>query len=228
VARANQDSGVARYLRDIDKVPLLSSDEEQKLARRWRDRADPVAADRLVTSHLRLVAKIAADFAGYDLPFSQLISEGNIGMMRAMKRFDPDRGFRLATYAIWWIRASIQEYVMRSRSLVRIGTTSAQRRLFFNLRFRNVHEFSKRLNRSASCWCWAHMACWAPASPTRRSPIRAGALSPPAAGHRSVAALLRLGCRRRAQDFQRGEPVHLGLRWNKRYPFSAPSAGAVE
>ena len=113
---------------------MLDADEEYMLAKRWREHDDPEAAHRLVTSHLRLVAKIAMGYRGYGLPLSELISEGNVGMMQAVKRFDPDRGFRLATYAMWWIRASIQEYILHSWSLVKIGTTAAQKKLFFNLR----------------------------------------------------------------------------------------------
>jgi RNA polymerase sigma-32 factor len=126
--------GVSRYLREIQKFPMLSSEEELELARRWHNDADMEAAHKLVTSHLRLVAKIAMGYRGYGLPIGELISEGNIGMMQAVKRFDPDRGFRLATYAIWWIRAAIQEYVLHSWSLVKTGTTAAQKKLFFNLR----------------------------------------------------------------------------------------------
>ena len=113
---------------------MLSVEEEQNLAYRWRDREEKAAADKLVTSHLRLVAKIAMGYRGYGLPLSELISEGNVGMMQAVKRFDPNRGFRLATYAMWWIRASIQEYILHSWSLVKMGTTAAQKKLFFNLR----------------------------------------------------------------------------------------------
>jgi RNA polymerase sigma-32 factor len=113
---------------------MLAPEEEYMLAKRWREHADPEAAHRLVTSHLRLVAKIAMGYRGYGLPVSELISEGNVGMMQAVKRFDPDRGFRLATYAMWWIRASIQEYILHSWSLVKMGTTAAQKKLFFNLR----------------------------------------------------------------------------------------------
>ncbi len=128
------EAGLSRYLREIRKFPLLEDDEEYMLARRWREHGDSDAAHALVTSHLRLVAKIAMGQRGYGLPVGELISEGNVGMMQAVKRFEPDRGFRLATYAMWWIRASIQEYVLRSWSLVKIGTTSAQKKLFFNLR----------------------------------------------------------------------------------------------
>ena len=128
------ERGVSRYLQEIRKFPLLAADEEFMLAKRWREHADADAAHRLVTSHLRLVAKIAMGYRGYGLPVSELISEGNVGMMQAVKRFDPDKGFRLATYAMWWIRASIQEYILHSWSLVKLGTTAAQKKLFFNLR----------------------------------------------------------------------------------------------
>jgi RNA polymerase sigma-32 factor len=124
----------AHYLNEIRKFPMLSFEEEQALAYRWRDEQDVEAAHKLVTSHLRLVAKIAMGYRGYGLPVAEMIAEGNIGMMQAVKRFDPDRGFRLATYAIWWIRAAIQEYILRSWSLVKMGTTAAQKKLFFNLR----------------------------------------------------------------------------------------------
>ena len=129
-----ESQGLSRYLREIRKYPLLSPEEERELTGRWRDQRDTGAAHKLVTSHLRLVAKIAVGYRGYGLPMGELIGEGNIGMMQAVKRFDPDRGFRLAPYAIWWIRATIQEYILRSWSLVKLGTTTAQRRLFFNLR----------------------------------------------------------------------------------------------
>ena len=128
------DSNLARYLAEIRKFPMLEVSEEFMLAKRWREHEDPEAAHRLVTSHLRLVAKIAMGYRGYGLPLSELISEGNVGMMQAVKRFDPDKGFRLATYAMWWIRAAIQEYILHSWSLVKIGTTAAQKKLFFNLR----------------------------------------------------------------------------------------------
>jgi RNA polymerase sigma-32 factor len=128
------EGALARYLQEIRRFPMLDADEEYMLAKRWREHDDPEAAHRLVTSHLRLVAKIAMGYRGYGLPLSELISEGNVGMMQAVKRFDPDRGFRLATYAMWWIRASIQEYILHSWSLVKIGTTAAQKKLFFNLR----------------------------------------------------------------------------------------------
>jgi RNA polymerase sigma-32 factor len=128
------ERNVARYLQEIRKFPLLAADEEFMLAKRWREHGDSEAAHRLVTSHLRLVAKIAMGYRGYGLPISELISEGNVGMMQAVKRFEPDKGFRLATYAMWWIRASIQEYILHSWSLVKMGTTAAQKKLFFNLR----------------------------------------------------------------------------------------------
>ncbi len=128
------EGGLARYLQQIRKFPMLRADEEYMLAKRWREHDDTEAAHRLVTSHLRLVAKIAMGFRGYGLPLGELISEGNVGMMQAVKRFEPDRGFRLATYAMWWIRASIQEYILHSWSLVKMGTTAAQKKLFFNLR----------------------------------------------------------------------------------------------
>jgi RNA polymerase sigma-32 factor len=128
------EGNLSRYLQDIRKFPMLRPEEELELARRWRDTEDEQAAHRLVTSHLRLVAKIAMGYRGYGLPVGELISEGNVGMMQAVKRFDPDRGFRLATYAMWWIRAAIQEYILHSWSLVKMGTTAAQKKLFFNLR----------------------------------------------------------------------------------------------
>jgi RNA polymerase sigma-32 factor len=130
----DSDSGLTRYLREIRRIPLLEPEEEQDLAKLWRDEQDLNAAHRLVTSHLRLVAKIAMGFRGYGLPVNELISEGNIGLMQAVKKFDPERGFRLATYAMWWIRASIQEYILRSWSLVKMGTTAGQKKLFFNLK----------------------------------------------------------------------------------------------
>ena len=128
------DGGLSRYLTEIRKFPMLGKDEEFMLAKRWREHEDPAAAHRLVTSHLRLVAKIAMGYRGYGLPIGEVISEGNVGLMQAVKKFDPDKGFRLATYAMWWIRASIQEYILRSWSLVKMGTTAAQKKLFFNLR----------------------------------------------------------------------------------------------
>ena len=128
------ENNLSKYLRDIRKFPMLSPEEELRLSHRWKDKGDTEAAHKLVTSHLRLVAKIAMGYRGYGLPVGELISEGNIGMMQAVRRFDPDRGFRLATYAMWWIRAAIQEYILHSWSLVKIGTTAAQKKLFFNLR----------------------------------------------------------------------------------------------
>lgn len=128
------EGNLTRYLQEIRKFPMLTPEEELALSHRWRDHEDIDAAHRLVTSHLRLVAKIAMGYRGYGLPVGELISEGNVGMMQAVKRFDPDRGFRLATYAMWWIRAAIQEYILHSWSLVKMGTTAAQKKLFFNLR----------------------------------------------------------------------------------------------
>src|SRR5215467_10069532 len=134
LAVMSPDGGLSRYLSEIRKFPMLAKDEEFMLAKRWQEHQDPDAAHRLITSHLRLVAKIAMGYRGYGLPINELIAEGNVGMMQAVKRFDPDRGFRLATYAMWWIRAAIQEYILHSWSLVKIGTTAAQKKLFFNLR----------------------------------------------------------------------------------------------
>ena len=128
------EGGLARYLQEIRRFPMLTQKEEFTLAKQWTEQGDVEAAHKLVTSHLRLVAKIAMGYRGYGLPVGELISEDNIGMMQAVKRFDPDRGFRLATYAMWWIRAAIQEYILHSWSLVKIGTTAAQKKLFFNLR----------------------------------------------------------------------------------------------
>jgi RNA polymerase sigma-32 factor len=128
------ESNLSRYLQEIRKFPMLEPEQEYMLAKRWREHGDADAAHQLVTSHLRLVAKIAMGYRGYGLPVSELISEGNVGMMQAVKRFEPDRGFRLATYAMWWIRAAIQEYILHSWSLVKMGTTAAQKKLFFNLR----------------------------------------------------------------------------------------------
>jgi RNA polymerase sigma-32 factor len=128
------EGNLSRYLQEIRKFPMLTPEEELDLSRRWRDNEDLEAAHKLVTSHLRLVAKIAMGYRGYGLPVGELISEGNVGMMQAVKRFDPERGFRLATYAMWWIRAAIQEYILHSWSLVKMGTTAAQKKLFFNLR----------------------------------------------------------------------------------------------
>jgi RNA polymerase sigma-32 factor len=134
VVSLSPDGNLTRYLQEIRKFPMLAADEEYILAKRWREHDDTEAAHKLVTSHLRLVAKIAMGYRGYGLPIGELISEGNVGMMQAVKRFDPERGFRLATYAMWWIRASIQEYILHSWSLVKMGTTAAQKKLFFNLR----------------------------------------------------------------------------------------------
>lgn len=131
---APTEGNLSRYLQEIRKYPMLSPEEEDRLARAWRDKEDHTAAHKLVTSHLRLVAKIAMGYRGYGLPLGELISEGNVGMMQAVKRFDPERGFRLATYAMWWIRAAIQEYILHSWSLVKMGTTASQKKLFFNLR----------------------------------------------------------------------------------------------
>jgi RNA polymerase sigma-32 factor len=157
-------AGLSIYLAQIKKFPMLDSEEEYMLAKNWRERGNLKAAHKLVTSHLRLVAKIAMGYRGYGLPVSELISEGNIGLMKAVKKFDPEKGFRLATYAMWWIKASIQEYVLRSWSLVKMGTTTAQKKLFFNLKklknqiapnqegdLRNEHveEISKRLDVSS-------------------------------------------------------------------------------
>jgi RNA polymerase sigma-32 factor len=134
LAVMSPDGGLSRYLSEIRKFPMLAKDEEFMLAKAWQQHQDPAAAHRLVTSHLRLVAKIAMGYRGYGLPIGEVISEGNVGLMQAVKKFDPDKGFRLATYAMWWIRASIQEYILRSWSLVKMGTTAAQKKLFFNLR----------------------------------------------------------------------------------------------
>jgi RNA polymerase sigma-32 factor len=136
------DQGLRAYLQEIQKFPMLSADEEYMLAKRWTEYADYDAAQKLVTSHLRLVAKIASGYRGYGLPMAELIAEGNIGLMQAVKKFEPDRGFRLSTYAMWWIRASMQEFVLRSWSLVKMGTSAAQKRLFFNLK-----KMKKRLKR---------------------------------------------------------------------------------
>jgi RNA polymerase sigma-32 factor len=128
------ESGLARYLAEIKRFPMLEPQEEYMLAKRWREHDDRQAAHKLVTSHLRLVAKIAMGYRGYGLPIGEVISEGNVGLMQAVRRFEPDKGFKLATYAMWWIRASIQEYILRSWSLVKMGTTANQKKLFFNLR----------------------------------------------------------------------------------------------
>src|SRR4030088_2807322 len=128
------ESGLTRYLEEIRRFPMLKPKEEYRLAKSWREHGDRDAAHRLVTSHLRLVAKIAMGYRGYGLPISEVISEGNVGLMQAVKRFEPEKGFRFATYAMWWIKAPIQEYILRSWSLVKLGTTANQKKLFFNLR----------------------------------------------------------------------------------------------
>ena len=155
------EGSLSSYLTQIKKFPMLSAEEEYMLAKSWRDRGDLKSAQKLITSHLRLVAKIAMGYRGYGLPVSEIVSEGNIGLMQAVKKFEPEKGFRLATYAIWWIKASIQEYILRSWSLVKMGTTAAQKKLFFNLKKvknqisannmgdlkpEHVDEISKRLN----------------------------------------------------------------------------------
>src|SRR5712671_425699 len=134
VATVRLEFGLMPFLRDIKRYPILKPEEEYTLAKRWRGHGDREAADKLITSHLRLVAKIAMGYRGYGLPVSDLISEGSVGLMQAVKRFEPERGVRLVTYAIWWIKASIQEYILRSWSLVKMGTTASQKKLFFNLR----------------------------------------------------------------------------------------------
>jgi RNA polymerase sigma-32 factor len=134
LAVMSPEGGLSRYLTEISKFPMLRKDEEFMLAKRWKEHGDPEAAHKMVTSHLRLVAKIAMGYRGYGLPIGEVISEGNVGLMQAVKKFEPDKGFRLATYAMWWIRASIQEYILRTWSLVKIGTTANQKKLFFNLR----------------------------------------------------------------------------------------------
>jgi len=134
VPALGRDQGLSAYLAEVRKYPLLEPEEEYMLAQRWRKHEDTEAARQLITSHLRLVAKIAMGYRGYGLPIDDVISEGNVGLMKAVKRFEPERGFRLSTYAMWWIRASIQEYILRSWSLVKLGTTAAQKKLFFNLR----------------------------------------------------------------------------------------------
>ena len=155
------EGSLSNYLTQIKKFPILSAEEEYMLAKSWRDRGDLKSAQKLITSHLRLVAKIAMGYRGYGLPVSEMVSEGNIGLMQAVKKFEPEKGFRLATYAMWWIKASIQEYILRSWSLVKMGTTAAQKKLFFNLKKvknqisannmgdlkpEHVNEISKRLN----------------------------------------------------------------------------------
>jgi RNA polymerase sigma-32 factor len=161
LAGLDPSTNLSRYLSQIRKFPILEAEEEFILAKNWAEREDTDAAHKLVTSHLRLVAKIAMGYRGYGLPLGDLISEGNVGLMQAVKRFDPDKGFRLSTYAMWWIKASIQEYILRTWSLVKIGTTAAQKKLFFNLRKikgqlqaidegdlspENVQKISERLN----------------------------------------------------------------------------------
>ena len=143
------EGGLSRYLSEIRKFPMLAKDEEFMLAKRWKEHEDPEAAHRMVTSHLRLVAKIAMGYRGYGLPIGEVISEGNVGLMQAVKKFEPDKGFRLATYAMWWIRASIQEYILRSWSLVKMGTTAAQKKLFFNLRKAKSRDQRARRGRPA-------------------------------------------------------------------------------
>ena len=158
---AQLEGGLSNYLAQIKKFPMLSAEEEYMLAKSWQNRGDLKSAQKLVTSHLRLVAKMAMGYRGYGLPVSELVSEGNIGLMKAVKKFDPEKGFRLATYAMWWIKASMQEYILRSWSLVKIGTTTAQKKLFFNLKKlknqlstsissdlkpEHVDEISKKLN----------------------------------------------------------------------------------
>ena len=133
-AIASGEGGLNRYLQEIRLFPMLAPDEEFMLAKRWKEHGDSKAAERMITSHLRLVAKIAMGYRGYGLPISEVISEGNVGLMQAVKRFEPEKGFRLATYAMWWIKAAIQEYILRSWSLVKMGTTANQKKLFFNLR----------------------------------------------------------------------------------------------
>ena len=131
------EGGLSAYLDQIKKFPMLDAEEEYMLAKNWRSTGNIKSAEKLVTSHLRLVAKIAMGYKGYGLPVNEMISEGNIGLMQAVKKFEPEKGFRLATYAMWWIKASIQEYILRSWSLVKIGTTTAQKKLFFNLKIKN-------------------------------------------------------------------------------------------
>ena len=131
---SDAEGSLNKYLQEIRKFPMLAPDEEFMLGKRWKEHGDTKAAHKLITSHLRLVAKIAMGYRGYGLPIGEVISEGNIGLMQAVKKFEPDKGFKLATYAMWWIKASIQEYVLRSWSLVKIGTTASQKKLFFNLR----------------------------------------------------------------------------------------------
>jgi len=163
--KLSNEGGLSKYIAQIKKFPMLEAEEEYMLAKNWKERGDLKAAQKLVTSHLRLVAKIAMGYRGYGLPISELVSEGNIGLMQAVKKFDPEKGFRLATYSMWWIKAAIQEYILRSWSLVKIGTTTAQKKLFFNLRKiknqisptsegdlkpEHVKEISKRLDVNTS------------------------------------------------------------------------------
>ncbi len=133
-ALPSMGDGLTRYLAEIKRFPMLGPDEEFMLAKRWQEQQDPKAAEMLVASHLRLVAKIAGGYRGYGLPIIDLIAEGNVGLMQALRKYDPDKGFRFSTYAMWWIRANIQEYILHSWSMVKIGTTAAQKKLFFNLR----------------------------------------------------------------------------------------------
>ena len=160
----SEGPGLARYLNEIKKFPLLTADEEYMLAQRFREHGETEAAHRLVTSHLRLVAKIAMQYRGYGLPVSDLISEGNIGLMKAVKKFEPERGFRLSTYAMWWIKASVTEHVLRSWSLVKMGTMSAQKKLFFSLR--KARPVFRSLIRESS-------------TPSRRKPCPGSSASPP-------------------------------------------------
>ena len=155
------DGGLSNYLTQVKKFPMLSAEEEYMLAKKWKNSGDLKSAQKLITSHLRLVAKIAMGYRGYGLPINEMVSEGNIGLMKAVKKFEPEKGFKLATYAMWWIKASIQDYILRSWSLVKMGTTTAQKKLFFNLKkiknqisanesndlkIEHVEEISKRLN----------------------------------------------------------------------------------
>ena len=137
------EGSLTSYLTQIKKFPMLSAKEEYMLAKSWKDRGDLKAAQKLITSHLRLVAKIAMGYRGYGLPVGEMVSEGNIGLMHAVKKFEPEKGFRLATYAMWWIKASIQEYILRSWSLVKMGTTTAQKKLFFNLKKNKKSDITK-------------------------------------------------------------------------------------
>ena len=148
------EGGLSLYLAQIKKFPMLDAEEEYMLAKNWRERGSLKSAHKLVASHLRLVAKIAMGYRGYGLPVSELISEGNIGLMQAVKKFDPDKGFRLATYAMWWIKAGIQEYVLRSWSLVKIGTTAAQKKLFFNLKKLKQQIAPRQEGDLKNCWIY--------------------------------------------------------------------------